>query len=111
VLLHRLSASLDLGDVTYVADRGAGVETDGLPIERQVTHLIDLARALSLLAKDQDALQVLLSAEQKSPQLLRHSATAREVVRTRYHRRWCRAGTSRGGWGAAAPCRAAARVG
>ncbi|MCE7011506.1 helix-turn-helix domain-containing protein [Kibdelosporangium philippinense] len=86
VQLHQLSASLDLGDISYVVDHGAQVDTDGLPIERQVTHLIDLARALSLLAKDDQALQVLLSAEQKSPQLLRHSATAREVVRTMYRR-------------------------
>jgi hypothetical protein len=86
VQLHQLSASLDLGDIAYVADHGADVDTAGLPVERQVTHMIDLARALSLLAKDQDALQVLLSAEQKSPQLLRHSAIAREVVRTIYRR-------------------------
>ena len=49
-------------------------------------HLIDYARALSLLAKDDDAVQVLLSAEEKSPQLVRHSAMAREVVRTIYRR-------------------------
>jgi tetratricopeptide (TPR) repeat protein len=86
VQLHQLSASLDLGDVAHVVDHGGQVETDGLPVERQVTHLIDLGRALSLVAKDDEALQVLLSAEQKSPQLLRHSAIAREVVRTLYRR-------------------------
>ncbi|SMD27235.1 hypothetical protein SAMN05661093_10836 [Kibdelosporangium aridum] len=86
VRLHQLSASLDLGDISDVIDHGPRVDTDGLPIERQVTHLIDLARALSLLAKDDQALQVLLSAEQKSPSLLRHSATTREVLRTMYRR-------------------------
>ncbi len=49
-------------------------------------HLIDYARALSLLARDDDALQILLTAEDKSPQLVRHSAIAREVVRTMYRR-------------------------
>jgi hypothetical protein len=86
VQLHQLSVGLDLGDISFVVDHGSQMDTSGLPVERQVMHLIDLARALSLLAKDQDALQALLSAEQKSPQLLRHSAIAREVVRTLYRR-------------------------
>lgn len=85
VALHRVSAGLDLGDVAYVVDQGQ-VDTSTLPVERQVMHLIDYARALSLLARDEDALQVLLTAEDKSPQLVRHSAIAREVVRTMYRR-------------------------
>ena len=36
--------------------------------------------------RDEDALQVFLSAEEKSPQLVRHSSTAREIVRTLYRR-------------------------
>ena len=43
-----------------------------MPVERQVVHRIDYARALSLIAKDDDAVQVLLTAEEKSPQLVRH---------------------------------------
>jgi transcriptional regulator with XRE-family HTH domain len=85
VALHRVSAGLDLGDVSFIVDQGQ-VDASALPVERQVMHLIDYARALSLLARDDDALQVLLSAEDKSPQLVRHSAIAREVVRTMYRR-------------------------
>jgi predicted nucleic acid-binding protein len=48
--------------------------------------MIDYARALSMVAKDDDAVQVLLTAEEKSPQLVRHSAIVREVVRTLYRR-------------------------
>ncbi|OLF08932.1 transcriptional regulator [Actinophytocola xanthii] len=86
VALHRISASLDLGDVPLVVEQAGRVDTGSLPVERQVVHLIDYARALSLLARDDDALQVLWSAEEKSPQLVRHSALAREVVRTLYRR-------------------------
>jgi transcriptional regulator with XRE-family HTH domain len=86
VALHRISAGLDLGDVPFVVERSQEVDTTSMPVERQVMHMIDYARALSLLAKDEDAVQVLLSAEEKSPQLVRHSAIAREVVRTIYRR-------------------------
>lgn len=86
VELHRLSAALDLGDVSQVIETAPRVNVDHLPVERQVTHLIDFARALSLLAKDDDALQVLLQAEQKSPTIVRHNTMVREVVRSMYRR-------------------------
>ncbi|HVV11807.1 helix-turn-helix domain-containing protein [Amycolatopsis sp.] len=86
VELHRLSAALDLGDVTRVIEDAPSVNVDHLPEERQVTHLIDFARALSLMAKDDEALQALLTAEQKSPGIVRHSTVVREVVRSMYRR-------------------------
>jgi hypothetical protein len=86
VELHRVSAALDLGDITQVIDSAARINVDHLPVERQVTHLIDLAKALSLVAKDDDALHILLTAEQKSPGIVRHSAVVREVVRSMYRR-------------------------
>ncbi|MGC7103104.1 helix-turn-helix domain-containing protein [Amycolatopsis lurida] len=86
VALHRLSAALDLGDITEVIDMAPKVHVDHLPAERQVTHLIDFARALSLVAKDDEALQTLLTAEQKAPVIVRHSTTVREVVRSMYRR-------------------------
>ncbi|GAB3546892.1 transcriptional regulator with XRE-family HTH domain [Actinopolyspora lacussalsi] len=86
VELHRLSASLDLGDVSNVVERGESVHPTHLPVERQVTHSIDLARALSMLARDDDATRVLLDAESKAPQLVTHSSMVREVVRTMYRR-------------------------
>ena len=57
-----------------------------LPVERQVTHSIDVARALSSLARDDEALQILLDAEAKAPQLVQHNSMVREVVRTMYRR-------------------------
>jgi transcriptional regulator with XRE-family HTH domain len=86
VELHRLSVALDLGDLSEVVEAGPQVNTDHLPAERQVTHMIDVARALSLLAKDDDALQLLLTAEHAAPGIVRHSSTVREVVRSMYRR-------------------------
>ena len=86
VALHRLSTALDLGDVQFVVDRGQRVRTDGMPAERQVSHQIDLARPMSYIASDDDALGVLLQAENEAPQLVRHNPAVREVVRA-IHRR------------------------
>lgn len=106
VELHRLSVALDLGDVANVVERGEAVRPTHLPVERQVTHAIDLARALSMLARDDDALRVLLDAEQKAPQLVRHSSMVREVVRTMYRRAPVSNGKSSPLLGLAERCRA-----
>ncbi len=86
VELHRLSAALDLGDISQVIESAPRIGVDHLPVERQVTHLIDFARALSLVAKDEEALQALLTAEKKAPGIVRHSTAVREVVRSMYRR-------------------------
>jgi transcriptional regulator with XRE-family HTH domain len=86
VELHRLSAALDLGDVAYVVDRGPGVAVDHMPTERGVSHLIDLARALSLVARDDEALDHLLTAERAAPTLVRHNPIVRETVKAMHRR-------------------------
>jgi transcriptional regulator with XRE-family HTH domain len=86
VELHKISAALDLGDISQVIESGPSINTDHMPAERQVTHLIDLGRAYSLLAKDDEALQALLTAEQKSPTIVRHSTVVREILRSMYRR-------------------------
>ena len=69
VELHRFSIALDLGDVVYVVEQGPAVRVDGAPVERRVSHLIDLSRALSMVARDEDALSNLLSAEREAPRV------------------------------------------
>lgn len=86
VELHRLSAALDLGDVAWVAEHGQQVGAEDLPVERRVTHMIDVARALSYLAKDTEALNLLLNAERQAPALVRHSASVREMVKDMHRR-------------------------
>jgi transcriptional regulator with XRE-family HTH domain len=86
VELHRVSVALDLGDVAQVIEVGPRIDAGHLPAERQVTHMIDVARALSLVARDDEALQLLLTAEQQAPGIVRHNAAVREVVRSMYRR-------------------------
>jgi transcriptional regulator with XRE-family HTH domain len=86
VEIRRLSAALELGDVAWVVDRGRRVDAAALPAERRITHLTDFARALTLLARDDQALNVLLAAEREAPALVRHSAHVRETVKTMQRR-------------------------
>jgi hypothetical protein len=86
VEVHRLAAALDLGDVAYVVGHAPQVETGHMPAERTAAHLIHTGRALSLVARDDEALNILLDAEQVAPQLVRHSAVVRETVKTLYRR-------------------------
>lgn len=83
---------------TWVISRRSSTPARGspwtiFPLDRQVTHLINLARAFSLVAQDDDALHTLLTAEQKSPEIVRHSTVVREVVRSMYRRAPASAGT------------------
>jgi transcriptional regulator with XRE-family HTH domain len=86
VRLHQLSAALDLGDVAYVVDRAPLVDVSRMPIERAVSHGIDAAMARSLVAQDEAALQLLLDAESRAPQLVRHSSVVREMVKAMQRR-------------------------
>jgi transcriptional regulator with XRE-family HTH domain len=86
VKLHRVSAALDLGDIAYVTEHGPHVDPTPLPTERQVTHHIDVARAHTYSAQDDEAITILLAAERKAPQLVRHNPAVREIVRD-IHRR------------------------
>ena len=86
VELHRMATSLDLGDFAYVVEHAPRVSADHMPLERAVTFSVDTAYAQSLLARDDDALQVLLDAEDRAPQLVRHSTRARETVRAMQRR-------------------------
>jgi transcriptional regulator with XRE-family HTH domain len=86
VTLHRVAAALDLGDIGYVIDTGPDVHVEHMPAERSVSFRLDLARGLSLAARDEAALDLLLDAEQIAPGIVRHSVLARETVRE-LHRR------------------------
>lgn len=86
VRLHEVSTALDLGDIAFVVEHGASVDASDMPVERQATHRIDVARAMSYVADDDAALGNLLEAEREAPQLVRHSAAVRETVRTMHRR-------------------------
>ena len=82
VELHRLSAALDLGDVSYVVEHD-NIDAAHLPVERRVVHLIDMARALTYRGRhDDEALDRLLDAEREAPTLVRQNTSARETIKT-----------------------------
>src|SRR5918998_2772799 len=56
-----IAASLDLGDVPWVIEHGSQIDASHLPAERSVAYQIDLARAYSYVARDDDALAQLLA--------------------------------------------------
>lgn len=107
VELHRSSVALELGDIASVAERGPRIAVDHLPVERRVTHRIDLGRAFAELARDAEALDLLLRAEQEGPTLVRHSPAVRETVRSLHRRSPVTGGRSSELFALALRCRAA----
>jgi transcriptional regulator with XRE-family HTH domain len=106
VQLHRVAASLDLGDVAWVVEHGSRVDASHLPAERSVAHQVDLARAYSYVARDDEALDQLLDAEAVAPQIVRHSAVVRDTVKSLHRRARHSAGTTSPLLGLAERCRA-----
>ena len=106
VELHRLSTALDLGDVAMVVEHGPAVRAENMPVERRVSHQIDVARALHLTARDDDALAMLLEAERAAPSLVRHNPKVRETVKTMTRRAPATGGRSSALLSLAERCRA-----
>lgn len=90
VSIHRVATAMDLGDIQVAIDLGPRVDTSGLPIERQVRHALETARALSARNRTDDALATVLEAEQIAPEQVRHHAISRQLVQT-----WMRRGRGR----------------
>ncbi|MEU7909438.1 helix-turn-helix transcriptional regulator [Actinoplanes sp. NPDC049118] len=90
VSIHRVTTAMDLGDVQLAIDLGPRVDTSALPIERQVRHALETARALSARNLTKEALTAVLAAEQKAPEQVRHHAISRQLVQT-----WMRRGRGR----------------
>ncbi|MFE4797661.1 helix-turn-helix domain-containing protein [Streptomyces sp. NPDC056708] len=80
VVLHRLSAELDLDNISYVVEHGQ-IDADHMPPERGVSHRIDYARALSLAGQGDSAFAELRTAEHVSPQLVRNNPRVRDTLR------------------------------
>ncbi|WP_234356749.1 hypothetical protein [Streptomyces sp. NBRC 110028] len=79
-MLHRLSAELDLDNISYVVERGQ-VDVDHMSPERGVSHRIDYARALSMAGQGDSAFAELSKAEHASPQLVRNNPRVRDTLR------------------------------
>lgn len=80
VAIHRVSTAMELGDVQIALDLGPRVDASALPVERQVRHAIETARAYSARNRRDDALTTLLNAEQLAPEQVKHHAISRQLV-------------------------------
>ena len=82
VAIHRVNTAMELGDVQIALDIGPQLDTAGLPVERQVRHALEIARAYSARNRQDEGLARLLAAEQLAPVQVRHHYISRQLVLT-----------------------------
>lgn len=82
VSIHRVSTAMELGDLQVALAIGSDLDTSPVPIERQVRHSLEVARALSSANRREDALATILTAEQKAPEQVRYHFLSRHLVQT-----------------------------
>jgi len=80
VAIHRVSTAMELGDVQVVLDQGPRIDTSALPIERRVRHTLEVARAHSAHNHLDEALALVLDAEELAPEQVRYHFVSRQLV-------------------------------
>lgn len=80
VAIHRMTVAMELGDVQIAVDLAPRIDASGLPTERRVRHAIETARAYTARNRRDDALAIVLQAEQLAPEQIRHHAMSRQLV-------------------------------
>jgi len=87
VAIHRAAVAAELGDYQLAADLCRTIGASPLPMERQVRHRLEVARALHFRRQQAEALGLVLDAERQAPeQVRRHFLThslVHEWVRSR----------------------------
>lgn len=80
VAIHRMTTAMELGDVQVAVDLAPRIDATAMPTERRVRHAIETARAYTARNRRDDALTVLLDAEQLAPEQIRHHSISRQLV-------------------------------
>lgn len=80
VAMHEVSVAAELGDLHLAAELGQAINVSLLPRERQVRHHLEVGRALSRLAKRDDAEAIVLKAEASAPEQVRRHFLTHELV-------------------------------
>lgn len=76
VAIHEVAVAAELGDYQHASHLGVQVDPAPLPMERQVRHRLEVARALHYQRRQADALGLVLEAEARAPeQVRRHFLT------------------------------------
>lgn len=81
VSIHETTVAMELGDVQRAIAIGAPLDTSTMPVERQVRHAIETARALARWNRIDDALTALLDAEVIGPDQVRYHQLSRDLIR------------------------------
>ena len=81
VKIHQTCLAVEFGDVQRAIKIGPALDTRSLPIERQVRHSIEVARAYARWNRIDQAMDTLLSAEQIAPDQVRYHRLSRMIVR------------------------------
>jgi transcriptional regulator with XRE-family HTH domain len=81
VKIHQTCLAVELGDIQRAIAIGPTLDTRQLPIERQVRHSIEVARAYARWNRIDEAVDVLLSAEHVAPDQVHYHSLSRMVVR------------------------------
>jgi hypothetical protein len=82
VAIHRVATAGELGNVQVAIDLGPSLDTAGLPMERRVRHALEVSRGYGAWNRQDEALAVLLDAEQMAPEQVRHHYLGRQLVLT-----------------------------
>jgi hypothetical protein len=80
VAIHRVNTAMELGDVQIALDLGPDLDTSALPLERQVRHMLDVARAYNVSGGQDAAVATVLDAERRAPDQVRHHYLSRQLV-------------------------------
>ncbi|MFE5582144.1 helix-turn-helix domain-containing protein [Kitasatospora sp. NPDC056531] len=80
VAIHRVSTAMELGDVQLAADQGPRVDSSALPLERRIRHSLEIARAFSAQNRMDEALALVLDAEELAPEQIRYHFIPRQLV-------------------------------
>ena len=82
VTIHRVSTAMELGNVQIALDLGPALDTTAVPTERRVRHALEVSRALSSANRRDDAIALVLDAEQGAPEQVRYHFLSRHLVQT-----------------------------
>jgi len=82
VAIHRVNTAVELHDFQTVLDSGLSLDTAGVPAERRVRYVLDVARVYALTGRKDDALGAMLTAERIAPEQVRQHYLSRKVVTT-----------------------------
>ncbi|WP_051816747.1 hypothetical protein [Kitasatospora sp. NRRL B-11411] len=82
VAIHRISTAMELGDVQVATDQGPRVDSSTLPLKRRVRHTLEVARAYSAQNRTDEALALILDAEELAPEQARYHFIPRHLVIT-----------------------------